>query len=144
MVPVYVTPLRDLRQISRTCIEVRLRNAVRKRPPARRTSELTKTVRNGHNAFEFSSRLCLEVEWGVARNRIVCATSVCHHIKCRFYVRDESTHTVGVDCRYFTYNVYCVREIRGYPFRGFKSIGLELDICQTKLLNQFFSFQLKV
>ena len=34
--------------------------------------------------------------------------------------------------------------IRGYPFRGFKSIGLELDICQTKLLNQFFSFQLKV
>ena len=35
-------------------------------------------------------------------------------------------------------------EARGYPFRGFKSIGLELDICQTKLLNEFFSFQLKV
>ena len=34
--------------------------------------------------------------------------------------------------------------IRGYPFRCFKSIGLELDICQTKLLNHFFSFQLKV
>ena len=34
--------------------------------------------------------------------------------------------------------------IRGYPFRGFKSIGLKLDICQTKLLNQFVSFQLKV
>ena len=30
--------------------------------------------------------------------------------------------------------------VRGYPFRGFKSIELELDICQTKLLNQFFSF----
>ena len=34
--------------------------------------------------------------------------------------------------------------VRGYPFRGFKGIGLELDICQTKLLNHFFSFQLKV
>ena len=30
--------------------------------------------------------------------------------------------------------------VRGYPFRGFKSIGLELNICQTKWLNQFFLF----
>ena len=37
-----------------------------------------------------------------------------------------------------------IKNVRGYPFRGFKSIGLELDICQTMLLNQFFSFQLKV
>ena len=38
--------------------------------------------------------------------------------------------------------IYCY--ILGYPFRGFKRIGLELDIYQTKLLNQFFSFQLKI
>ena len=28
-------------------------------------------------------------------------------------------------------------------FRGFKRMGLEFDICQTKLWNQVFSFQLK-
>ena len=35
-------------------------------------------------------------------------------------------------------------KIKGYSFRGFKSMGLEFDIYQTKLWNQFFSFQLKV
>ena len=51
--------------------------------------------------------------------------------------------TINVPLREIIENVF-VTNIRGYPFRGFKSIGLELDICQTKLLNQFFSFLLKV
>ena len=34
--------------------------------------------------------------------------------------------------------------IKGYPFRGFKSMWLEFDISQTKLWNQFFSLRLKV
>ena len=30
------------------------------------------------------------------------------------------------------------KQVKGYPFRSFKSMRLEFDICQTKLRNQFF------
>ena len=33
--------------------------------------------------------------------------------------------------------------IKGYPFRGFKRLELEFDICESKLWNQFFPFSWK-
>ena len=30
---------------------------------------------------------------------------------------------------------YHRRNVKGYPYRGFKRMGLEFDICQTKLRN---------
>ena len=35
---------------------------------------------------------------------------------------------------------YCNLNIKDKPFRGFKRMGLEFDICQTQLWSQFFSF----
>ena len=33
--------------------------------------------------------------------------------------------------------------VKGYPFRGFKSMGMEFDIYQVKLWNQFFFFSVE-
>ena len=53
-------------------------------------------------------------------------------------------YNVTVRWRYTSYIIYIQAfiNIKGYPFRCFKNMRLQFGICQTKLWNQFFSFQL--
>ena len=39
--------------------------------------------------------------------------------------------------------IFIMFDVKRYAFRGFKSMRLEFDICQTKLWNQFFLFSVE-
>ena len=60
----------------------------------------------------------------------------------RWYICTTGDQEITVTYVRFSH-IFCYVGTHGYPFRAFKTMGLEFIICQTKW-NQFVSFLLKV